>query len=140
VKVSVEFYQSFRGYGGAVVNCQCGRTHFAGGGEFEGGEIEELRLLAKEKPDDYIEHNDDGYVGIDIDGLFLVCDCPCDRAGRYEAFIWEHREGITAYLTKRVVGQISAAVIEARVAATLNTAMQAPYTASKIAAALKGEA
>jgi hypothetical protein len=83
----------------------CKRTHFMGElshGDYEEGELEDLRVKARKKPDKYIEHND--YDSISwgyINGKQIVWGCPCNSARQYEQWIWSHRYVISKYLRLR---------------------------------------
>lgn len=91
-------------HGGALCSicCEhCGRVHFVGDGhgDYEDGELEDLRANALKNPGKYIEHND--YDSIDwgyINGKQIVYGCPCNSARQYERWIWSHRYVISKYL------------------------------------------
>jgi hypothetical protein len=80
----------------------CGKTYFSEseGADFEEGELEELKKLAKEQPDKY-EENSEWIPNAYIDGKQVVCDCTCGKLRRYERFIWSHRRFIAEYLKRR---------------------------------------
>ena len=102
---SKEFVDAIRHAGSLVITCEfCDRTYFCtwGNGDYEEGELEELREQAKKEPDKYIEVTDDdaaswGY----IDGRQFVVGCPCNSARKYEDWILSHRYGIAAYFKNR---------------------------------------
>lgn len=82
----------------------CDRLHFvgAGHGDYNDGELEDLRANALKNPGEYIEHND--YDTIDwgyINGKQIVYGCPCNSARQYEQWIWSHRYLIAKYLRLR---------------------------------------
>lgn len=88
--------------GTPAATCElCGREHFDANGEFmEEGELDDLLAKQKSKPEKYISHN--GGIGFGhIDGKQVVWDCPCNRASRFEKFIWGHRQIIASYLKAR---------------------------------------
>lgn len=102
---SKEFEDSIRHAGSLVTTCEfCGRTYFCTWehGDYEKGELEELRTLAKKEPNKYIEITDAnaqswGY----IDGKQFVIGCPCNSARKYEDWILEHRYLIADYFKDR---------------------------------------
>lgn len=100
---SEEFWDAVISAGSIVVNCEfCDRVHFVSEGEFDEGELEGLREKAKKHPEKYIENGTTdsirwGY----IDGKQAVYDCPCNGARRFEDFIWNHRQMVVSYLTRR---------------------------------------
>jgi hypothetical protein len=105
-EASDEFMRAVCGHGALCsVECEhCERVHFVGTGygDYEDGELEDLRTNAQKTPGKYIEHND--YDSIDwgyIDGKQVVWGCPCNSARRYEQWIWGHRYAIAKYLRLR---------------------------------------
>jgi len=75
-----------------VVKCEyCGRTYFGGDGDFEEDEFEELRELAKQNPEMYIECEDYTRV-VYVNGKEYVLDCPCMVPKPVEKFLWSHRD------------------------------------------------
>ncbi len=89
--------------GTITVECGfCGRTHFVSNGDYDDGELERLREQAEAAPDKFIEHTECDYISCgQLDGVTAVHGCPCDKAARYERFIWEHRSLIVDYLKRR---------------------------------------
>jgi hypothetical protein len=115
---SDEFMQAICGHGALCsILCEhCGRVHFVGNGygDYEDGELEDLRANALKEPGKYIEHND--YDSIDwgyINGKQIVWGCPCNSARRFESWIWSHRYAIAKYLKLRA----EAAALDAKFAA-----------------------
>lgn len=102
-EASDSFMRAVCGHGALCsILCEhCGRVHFVGDGhgDYEDGELEDLRASAQKEPGKYIEHND--YDTIDwgfIAGKQIVYGCPCNSARRYEQWIWSHRYIIAKYL------------------------------------------
>lgn len=92
------------------IDCGCGRTHFATGPQSceEESAIKSLRRRAKAEPDKYIEHDYDGISVGEFDGRLVVWGCKCnERLGRYEQFIWDHREKIVRYIKERTRKELS---------------------------------
>jgi hypothetical protein len=100
---SEAFERAVDNSGAIVATCElCDRTHFVSQGDFEDGELEELREKARLAPDKYIE--DGRYDMLDIgylDGKQVVLGCPCAKVANYEAWIWSHRYIISKYLKLR---------------------------------------
>lgn len=93
-------------YGTIRASCElCSREHFASynnDGNFNEGELEELRKKAKEKPEKYIEWPDSSSISHGtIEGKQAVWGCECNGMFKYENFIWTHRYLIAEYLMKR---------------------------------------
>jgi hypothetical protein len=70
------------------------------------GELEEMRAWAKKEPGrcfplDYCPG------GADFGGYFYVWGCPCNRADKFEQFIWDRRHQIASYLEKRTKAEAS---------------------------------
>lgn len=110
---SEEFKRAYCDSGSVDVSCEaCGRYHFSVGArdsyyedyddEAEAErDWEELLKRAITDPDEYVYHNEygDDYISWGyLDGLQIVADCPCNRARRYEDWLWRHRYIITSYL------------------------------------------
>jgi hypothetical protein len=89
--------------GSIVVDCGfCGRTHFVSNGDYDEGELERLRVSAKHHPDKFVERTECDYISCgQLDGITAVFGCPCDKAARYEKFIWNNRLMIADYLKRR---------------------------------------
>lgn len=104
---SDEFMDAFASAGSLVTECDwCERIHFCTGGlgDYEEGELEELRANAGKNSDKYIEHGDcdsisHGYLA----GRRYVYSCPCNAVRGYEDFIWNERRRIMDYLRIRFV-------------------------------------
>jgi hypothetical protein len=109
---SEEFLEAFReGSSGMVVDCEfCGRVYFAtqDSGDYEEGELENLRAQAEKDPDKYIEV-DCFTTRILIDGKGYAYGCKCNKLRRYEDWIWSNRRGIVAYLKARTEKRLKAA-------------------------------
>ncbi len=104
-KTSEHFNRAIISSSSISIDCPfCGRVHYASfnnEGNFEEGELEDLRKKAKKEPKKYIEHD---YSSIEwgyLDGKQYVVDCECNGARRYEDFIWNHRYLILNYLDRR---------------------------------------
>ena len=102
---SKEFTDAIRHAGSLVITCEfCGRTYFCtwGHGDYEKGELEELKKQAEEEPDKYIEvFDDDAASWGHIDGKQFVIGCPCNGARKYEDWILSHRYIIAEYFKYR---------------------------------------
>lgn len=105
-EASDAFMQAVCGHGALCsILCEfCNRVHFVGNGygDYEDGELEDLRANAQKNPGKYIEHND--YDSIDwgyINGKQIVWGCPCNSARQFESWIWSHRYAIAKYLRLR---------------------------------------
>lgn len=85
-----------------VMACHCGRVHFVsapGHGDYEEGELEELKAKAEKEPDKYIEEwEHDTIDEITIDGKSFVAHCKCEGWRKYSKWIDRHAEQITKYL------------------------------------------
>lgn len=110
-KPSEEFMEAVCTAGSISVDCElCGMTHFASGGDFEEGELEELRLNAEASPGEYMEHLSADSISFgEVNGRQVVDGCPCNKARTYEEFIWNHRHIIKAYIVARAKRQLRAA-------------------------------
>jgi hypothetical protein len=93
--------------GSIVVQCLCGRTHYVSEGDYEEGELEELRKKREENDERYIEHGDTDYVStVYLNGGPNVFECPCHWEIKIARFFWAHREFATNFL-KNMVGEIT---------------------------------
>jgi hypothetical protein len=101
-----EFWDCLPSCGGQLIaDCTCGRTHFAATsqGDYAEGELERLIEDEKANPEKVIGHSNVDMVSTtDLDGITIVWECQCNRAGRYERFVWENRSWILEYLKKRI--------------------------------------
>lgn len=82
--------------------CACGRIHFDisdNGWDWDDGELENLRVGAKEKPDQYFKQSGAVQTML-IDGMEFVMDCPCGYALKVETFIRQNAERIKDYLAQ----------------------------------------
>ncbi len=113
---SDEFWSAFCSSGSLVVNCeQCGRVHFCtfdGPGDYEEGELEELRANAEKDPDKYMETS--VYSSIQwgyILGKQTVWGCPCNEQTvyPYERFLLAHTEQIMTYFQECAKAELSKA-------------------------------
>lgn len=102
---SEEFERAVLTGGSIVRDCDfCGRTHFADSreaGDWNEGELEELRKQSEEKPDKCVAHDYDSIEYGEIAGRIAVLGCPCNSLRRYEDWIWTHRRLIAKYLPTR---------------------------------------
>lgn len=85
------------------VTCEkCGRTYFVtsqGHGDYDEGELAELRRKADAEPDKYIEVPDYSYVGsADLFGKHVVIGCLCDPTMRVTTWIEDNADELTTYL------------------------------------------
>lgn len=116
---SEEFLTAFReGTSGVVVRCDfCGRTYFAtgDGGDFEKGELEDLRAKAEKEPDKYIEV-DYFTERVLVDRMYYAMGCKCNKVRRYEDWIWSNRRSILAYIKARMEKRLKAAVEDMEIA------------------------
>lgn len=84
------------------VECGCGRVHFVtarGHGDYNEGELDRLKELAEAKPDKYIAcENFDHIDVVYLSGDCTVVDCPCDRAVRVAAFLFNHADECASLL------------------------------------------
>lgn len=85
---------------GCRERCECGRELFDGsdnGWSWGEGELETLRKLAAEQPDNYVEL---GYAcsRAIINGRTFVLGCPCNGLRPYQDFITTHGPQIAKYL------------------------------------------
>ena len=106
MSVSEEFWAAWPAGGHIVIDCGCGRTHFAdaeSAGDWNEGELEELREKAKVDPEHYIAHgNHDSISECQIGGIVYVWDCPCGYGERVEQFLDANREEILRYYKSRI--------------------------------------
>jgi len=113
---SEEFLDAFReGSSGMVVDCEfCGRVYFATRdcGDYDEGELEDLRARAAKEPDKYIEV-DYFTTRVSVDGKGYADGCRCNMVRRYEDWIWANRRGILAYLQSRTERRLKEATEEA---------------------------
>lgn len=94
-------------YGGTLCSttCQaCDRTYFVtspGHGDYDEGELENLRELAEQSPDKYIEVPDFDSVStmtMPTDRKHVVVGCICDPTKALSEFIEANAEELTRYL------------------------------------------
>lgn len=80
----------------------CGRSYFvtsSGHGDYEPGELDELRSKAKAEPDKYIEVPDYSSVAfVQFGDEHIVIGCICDPTKRYSEWIEGNASAITEYL------------------------------------------
>ena len=100
---SEAFMRAVCNTGSICIDCEfCNRTHFVSYGDFDRGELDDLRSRALQSPDKYIEHGDCDYISWGyLEGKQIVWGCPCNRARLYERWIWNHRYTIASYLKSR---------------------------------------
>lgn len=99
---SDDFWAAFCDNGGLVRTCMCGRTVFADSeraGDWEEGELEDLRAKATAQPDKYVAIGEDGVSQCSIG---IVWGCPCGMAGRYENFLIEYEQEILTYYRRTI--------------------------------------
>jgi hypothetical protein len=102
---SDEFIEAFTGGGSPSATCEfCGRFNY-GNDQIDRFSEEIPDLQDKANADlehlHYVFHDYDCVVHGEIDGVTFVADCPCNKARKYEDFIWRHRRQILAYLKNR---------------------------------------
>ncbi len=85
----------------------CKRTHFRdndgyhGHGDYDEGELEELRKNSEEKPDEYIVHYGDNAIGYgNFCGKQIVWGCPCneEKLQPYVDHYWSHARILSEFL------------------------------------------
>ena len=110
--------------GTITVECGfCGRTHFVSDGDYDEGELEGLREQAKASPGKFVERHECDYISCgELDGVTAVYGCPCDKAARYERFIWENRLMIAGYLKRRTAEEARKASRDAEAVAGIEGA------------------
>ena len=106
------FLDVIQNTGGIRRECEfCGRVFFEddeGAGDWESGELEELRRRAKEEPDK-VFGCDSVHSGT-IDGKDYVLGCPCNAVRRHEDFIWGHRRLIMDFISRKVKDMVERAL------------------------------
>lgn len=108
--ISDEFEACLQWGGTPVAVCHCGRTNYAASGENmeDDGELERLEARTAENADKCVPHQNADSVGVTtVHGRTYVFDCPCGSLEGMEAFLWENREMIGAYLKKRAAAEIA---------------------------------
>lgn len=99
----------------------CGRTYFVSYGDYDHGELENLREKAKKEPKKYIEECRYDQIDIGyIDGKQAVMGCDCKKLAVYERWIWNHRWTIARYFELRA----KEAELEARFAREISDKAQ----------------
>jgi len=98
---SDDFYGVFHESSSLVVECECGRVHFGGDGDYEEGEEEDLLAKMAKDPQRYLQHGDYSPWG-ELFGYTFVFDCPCGLVNCLEKQIWNNKEHIMRYLLKRL--------------------------------------
>lgn len=96
------WWDSFCCGGSIVSDCACGRTNFIDSedaGDWDEGELERLRELHREKPDQYVIDHGNDYVSISRVGL--IWNCPCGQSKRYEDMLTLYQSEILSYYKKR---------------------------------------
>lgn len=89
---------------GIVADCEfCGRTFFEdddAAGDWETGELEELRRKAQEDSDRYrgVDHVARATIG----GKTGIVGCPCNGLRPYEDLFWDNRKLIMNYFSAKV--------------------------------------
>lgn len=100
--------------GSLVVECACGRVHFAtdaGAGDYDEGELSKLLANAKKNPEKYLENQVCSSISTGkLDGYTVVYNCPCNWGARHEHFIWANRELIAKYLELRTNEELKTAL------------------------------
>ena len=102
----------------------CKRTHFKdssgysyhGHGDYDEGELEELRKNNKEKPDEYIVHSDTDAIGYgDFCGKQIVWGCPCNEKSLqpYVDHYWNHARILAEFLKSKSKEESNAARVRA---------------------------
>lgn len=102
---SEKFLAVFGGYGTSrSVDCTCGRTYFVGDSpDYEFGELDELKKLQKEKPEEYIESEYGSITYGHIDNKVIIHECICNAGRPYEDFILNHASQIGEFLLAHAV-------------------------------------
>ena len=97
------FARHFRGSSPLCsVDCACGRTHFVtaeGHGDYEPGELEELKAKAAEEPARYIECWEYDHIDtVTVINKEVVMDCPCGTGTAHALFLARHADQCAALL------------------------------------------
>lgn len=99
--VSDAFWDAWPAGGHIVIDCGCGRTHFADterAGDWERGELEGLREKAKADPEHYIAHgNADSISECQIGGRLYVWECACGYGEHVEAWLRDNRQEVLSF-------------------------------------------
>jgi len=87
------FWSVFTEGGGCRSTCDCGREHVAleEGWDWEEGEYEKLEDWHCRDPDKVIMHDYSSTYTTTLFGKFLVADCKCGQAKKFEDMIWAWR-------------------------------------------------
>lgn len=103
-EASKEFLSVLSMGGCLVTDCICGRTHFAtNDDQFDDGELEKLREMAKKEPTRYIEDPDSDTVYVaTFRGVNYVPDCPCGRLASLEELLWDVKDILLQYYRLRI--------------------------------------
>ncbi len=114
---SEDFLDAFSGgSAGMIVDCDfCGRVYFStnDNGDYEEGELEDLRAKAEKDPDGYIEV--DYFTSrVEVDGKTYAYGCKCNKVRRYEDWIWHNREAIVKFLKAKTEKRFKAAELDFR--------------------------
>jgi len=103
----------------------CARTHFKddhydshGLGDYEEGELEELRKNNKEKPDEHIVHYEHEAISYgNFCGKQIVWGCPCNEENLkpYVDHYWGHARILVEFLKSRAKEEANTARVRATV-------------------------
>jgi len=78
-------------------------------GDYSPDELETLRKEADESLGKIVLIDADALAVASLeDGSYLMLDCPCNRAGAIEAFLWSNRTMIARYLRARLEAEQAA--------------------------------
>jgi hypothetical protein len=107
IKPSEMFLNSLSGYGvgSSSLTCEyCGREHLCPDAEYESEEWKEYcHTEHKGNPDGIILHYDcDSISAHQMNGTLFVIDCRCNGLGKYEQYIWDHKDTIRSYFQVRI--------------------------------------
>ena len=111
----------------------CGRTHFVDPGYYTGdweeGELEDLRKKHAENPNEYVRWDDRDAISW---GLFCgkqtVYECPCneEKLKQYVDHYWRHKEILTKFLKNRAIEELTVAKVRFELLEAIgNTALEA---------------
>lgn len=113
IQPSNRFEWAFRqGIGTVRATCELCGVHIASKEGLErygeDGELEEFLAKMAADPQHYQlwDDNDDAVSLGAIEGRQFVFGCACWKLGRYEHFIWNHREQIAEYFKARATAEI----------------------------------
>jgi hypothetical protein len=98
--------EAFGGFGSCVMTCNCGRHYFVTSdrhGEYDDGELDELRANAEKDPEHYIEEGRYSYVSVvRLDGREFAPQCACKGVEKYINWMEDNLEQLAVYVATRL--------------------------------------